>query len=137
MSSPTSRTLDRLKKHGYHASVVERYVAPCRQRFDCFGFGDVAAIRRDQPGVLLIQATSGSNLAARVSKIMDLEAAKDFLLSGNRIECWGWVKKGKQGARKLWAVNVRRIVYADLNWEVSDESELEINAPPTPLAAGR
>lgn len=65
----------------------------------------------DQPGALLIQATSDGNHASRVSKIVNErnEVAKAWLAAGNRLAVWSWGKRGKAGARKLWTLREQPI----------------------------
>ncbi len=74
-----------------------------------FGFIDVTAIRSTENGVLGVQATSGSNITARIKKSLVIPELKIWLEAGNRFEVWGWKKKGKRGKRKLWTVDKRII----------------------------
>lgn len=132
MTSPTARTLAHCKKQGWLACVVERYVAQFGgqreqsgedahrtfgHRVDVFGFGDVLALD-GQPGSLLIQATSGSNVAGRLNKIKTecADNARAWLAAGNRIAVYGWAKKsnGTPGGRKLWSVRVVEVTGAEL-----------------------
>jgi hypothetical protein len=64
-----NRTLELLRELGYTADVVERWVPVpgSKIRKDCFGVGDVIAAH-PAGGILLVQATSSDNLAARVTK---------------------------------------------------------------------
>lgn len=104
MATPTQRTLGELKKRGYTSAIVERWNQWAKVRQDLYGFIDVLAIKEGEPGVLAVQATSDSNVAARITKISALPAAQVWLKSGNRIVVWGWGKKGKAGKRKLWTL---------------------------------
>ncbi len=90
-SSPTSRTLAELEKQGYRAAVVERWNPHARVRQDLFGFIDVLAVKEGE--VLAVQATSDSNVAARVRKIAEHDNAPYVRSAGIRIEVWGWKKK--------------------------------------------
>lgn len=105
MASPTTRSLELLRREGWQAQVVEHWIPYCNVRKDLFGCIDVVGIREGM--TIGIQATSGSggNAMARVHKIMELEHSKLWLLAGNMLEVWAWVKKGAKGKRKLWAVN--------------------------------
>jgi len=101
MTSPTSRSLAKLRKEGWTAQVVERWnsFAKCRQ--DLFGFIDIIAFKGDI--MLAVQATSGSNVSARVDKINQSQAASLWQESPTRlIVVHGWRKVGERGARKLW-----------------------------------
>ncbi len=53
-TSPTQRSLALLRKQGWSAYVVERWVAQARKRIDVAGFGDILAWKPNE-GVLLIQ----------------------------------------------------------------------------------
>ena len=36
-----------------------------------------------------------------------------WLQGGGRFEVWGWAKRGKAGARKLWTLSRRRVKLVD------------------------
>lgn len=86
--SPTQRTLAELRKRGYRAQVVERWNPFARIRQDLFGVIDVVAVGNGE--TVGVQATSLSNVSARVRKIADAEAVPDLRKSGWRILVWGW-----------------------------------------------
>ncbi len=108
-SKPTQRTLALLRKEGYTVAISEKFNYYIKIRQDLFGWIDICAIHPDKKGVLGVQTTSGSNLAARVKKAIALDSFKVWLQAGNRAEFHGWVKKGARGKRKLWTVNKRII----------------------------
>ncbi len=110
--TPTARSLAECRKRGWWACVVERWVAQTRIRVDAFGFGDILALD-EQPGALLIQATTTANAASRVRKIRDqrAKAARAWLGAGNRIAVWGWALRGKAGKRKLWTLKVYDVTF--------------------------
>lgn len=109
MTSPTKRTLALLRKLGYRVAVVERWNAFAKIRQDLFGFIDVLAIRKDEPGVLGVQATTRANQAARMAKILEAPALVDWICSGNRVEVHGWAKVGPRGKRKTWQVTRQEV----------------------------
>jgi carbonic anhydrase len=88
--SPTQRTLDKLRSAGYIAEVVERWNPHARVRHDLFGFVDVLAVRDGE--VLAVQATSRSNVAARVIKVAEHPNVGAVRKAGIRIEVHGWAK---------------------------------------------
>lgn len=102
--SPTQRTLAYCRKRGMPAAVVERWNPHARIRQDLFGFIDVVVLRGDR--VLGVQATSGGNVAARVTKAREQPAFADWLACAD-FEVWGWRKVGPRGKRKLW--KLRRV----------------------------
>jgi len=106
-TTPTARTLAWLKKQGYTAGVVEKWIPQTRQRKDLFGFIDLIAIREGE--TVGIQATSTGNMASRVKKIMDSEHMPTWLLAGNKLWVVGWAKRGKAGKRKLWTASVTKL----------------------------
>lgn len=88
--TPTERSLRKLRADGYLAEVVERFNAFAKVRNDLYGIGDVLAIK---PGaVLLVQATSRSNVSARVFKLRGHENLLPVLRAGIRVEVWGWAR---------------------------------------------
>ena len=102
MKTPSSRTLDKLRADGWRVAVVERWNSHARVRHDLFGFVDVLAIRGDE--TLAVQATSASNVAARVRKITaDCgDALADVRKAGWRVLVHGWAKrKGRWQCREV------------------------------------
>jgi hypothetical protein len=88
--TPTQRTLAKLRADGWTTAIVEHWNAHARVRQDLFGFIDILALRDGE--TLAVQATSGSNVAARVAKIAESETAPIVRKAGWRIEVWGWRK---------------------------------------------
>lgn len=115
-ASPTARTLAYLRKLGVEAGVVERRNPRAFITHDLFGFIDVVAIpcrTTDTSRIVGIQATSGSNAAARVTKIRDEPRHHAWLAAGGTIEVWAWrkVKKATKAGTKVerWEVRVTRV----------------------------
>lgn len=104
-ASPTSRTLAELRRAGSIAGVVERWNAHQRIRQDLFGFLDLVAIRPDVVGVLGIQATSGSNGAGRVAKILAEPRALVWVRAGNGLQVWSW-RQVQIGRRRRWSARI-------------------------------
>lgn len=90
--SPTQRSLEHMRKLGYPlAQVVERWNMHAKVRVDLFGIIDIVAI--DAAGETYgIQATSGDNVASRVTKIAESDALAPCLKAGWRIIVHGWRK---------------------------------------------
>lgn len=113
MPSPTSRSLAKLRALGFSAAVVEKWVPASPAGFkgpiitrDAFNFGDILAMKIGIAGALLVQCTTGSNLAARRTKIQGIPEAGIWLASGNSIWLMGWSKQGKAGERKTWQCRI-------------------------------
>jgi hypothetical protein len=88
--TPTARSLALLKRSHYIAGVVERWLPRVERRKDLFGCIDLVAVHRCEPGVLGVQATSMSNVSARVRKAQERPELRTWLAAGNRFEVWGW-----------------------------------------------
>jgi chemotaxis regulatin CheY-phosphate phosphatase CheZ len=89
--SPTQRTLKHLRDQGYPlVQVVERWNSFARRRIDLFGIIDVVAVGADIVGV---QSTSGSNVSARVTKIMESQALPVLRKANIRVLVHGWTKR--------------------------------------------
>ena len=131
-TSPTQRSLDRLRKEGvYMVNVVEkwnRFGGPIGKngervgnRVDLFGFIDVLAIVPGQVGTLGIQACAASSLSTRISKVIDdpvlLQRANWYVAAGNRLLFWGWKQNKKT---KRWELKERD--FAD---ELTDRKNVE------------
>jgi len=101
--SPTERTLDWLREHGYMVARCEHWnhFAKCRQ--DLWGIVDVWAVNEDRD--VLIQTTVGSHHAERVQKAMACPAMP-LLLLRHSFEVWTWEKQGPRGTRKKWTLRV-------------------------------
>lgn len=111
-ASPTKRSMDYARKRGWVPGVVERWIPQVRRRSDLFGGIDLVLLD-DQPGLLGVQATSGSNVAARVTKLSGLDDMHTWLERGLRLEVWGWRKAGPRGKAKRWAVRRVRASLTD------------------------
>lgn len=104
--TPTQRTIAELKSLGYVVAIVEKWNPFAKIRQDLFGFIDIVAIKENQLGVLGIQATSDSNMSARVHKCEANPILKVWLSGGNQCQVWGWGKKGARGKRKTWELRI-------------------------------
>lgn len=124
-NSPTSRTLDWLRKRGYTCQVVERFNKFANVRVDLFGIIDIVAMDPVRGRIIGVQSTSGDNVVARLNKAKDEPRLVEWLSCGGHFEVHGWRKTGARGKRKLW--NVRRVI-AELEggvrakfWETEDD----------------
>jgi len=118
-TSPTQRSLKLLRDRGLTAGVTEKWNSHARLRQDLFGFIDIVAIDH-KVGILAVQTTSGPNVAARIQKIKELPAAREWLLCYGLIVVHGWRKVGARGKRKLWECREVQLV---LNGDVIRERE--------------
>lgn len=119
-ASPTARALRECKRREWPAYVTEKHNAFSGKKSDAFGFGDLLAID-GEPGSLLIQVTSTSNMSARRTKILTEcnVLSRAWLEAGNRISVWGYsrrVHRNKDGSKskvKRWALRVVPVTLVD------------------------
>ena len=115
--TPTQRTLELLRKEGFTACVVEKWIPMRKIRKDAFGFGDVLAMHpgfEGYGGLWLLQVTSGDNHAARLTKATALPELKTWIISGGRFAVVSWSKRGARGKRKLWESRWQEVKLPDL-----------------------
>jgi hypothetical protein len=86
--SPTQQALKHYRGLGYTLAITERWNPFAKIRQDLFGFIDLVAMKAGEP-ILAIQATSASNVSARVNKIRGLPAHLIWLKTGARIVVFG------------------------------------------------
>ena len=91
---------------------MEKWIPQTKRRMDLFGCIDLVALD-GQPGVLGIQATSGSNHSSRVAKALDEPRLQEWLSAGNRFAVWSWAKRGPRGGRKLWTLREQELLEQD------------------------
>ena len=101
--SPTQRTLAALRKDGWTAEVVERWIPGANIRRDLWGFGDILAMHPGR-GNLIVQATTTPHVPDRIAKLLAAPALLCWLLVSphNHVEVWGWAKRGARGKRKVY-----------------------------------
>lgn len=98
--SPTQRTLKHMRKNGYTCAVVERWNPYARVRQDLYGVIDVLCLGERE--VVGVQATSGSNVSARMAKIAASEHIAALRKAGVRMLVHGWRKtKGRWALREV------------------------------------
>lgn len=104
MSSPTTRSLAKLRKDGYLAEVVEKFNSFTKTRKDLWGIIDILAIRRDE--VLGVQTTSWGHVPDRVKKITDSENIGAIREAGVRVVVHGWKKNPKTNRWEMKEVDL-------------------------------
>ena len=106
--TPTSRSLAVLRKLGYEADVVERWIPGAKIRKDYLGCIDLIACHETY-GILGVQATTTDNASKREAKAKAEPRLRTWLAAGATFEVWGWALRGAAGKRKLWTLSKRRI----------------------------
>ena len=119
-TSPTQRSLKKLRDEGYKAAVVERflrYAGAFGKRQDLYNIIDVLGINAKE--TLGIQCCSGS-VKSHLVKLMEeknQECYNWLECPNRRLEIWGWrqllKKRGSQV--KYWVPNIVEITLEDLD----------------------
>ena len=98
---PTERTLRYLREAGYDAVNVEQWIPHTHRRRDMVGFIDIVAM--NEQALIGVQATSASNVSARVRKIVETESKRARMwLRHGQILVIGWKKLKKRKDGRLW-----------------------------------
>lgn len=97
--SPTQRSLKLMRERGYVCEVTEHWNPHAFLRKDLFGFGDVFCLGDGE--AVMVQATSLSNVSARVKKITEHEHLAAVRKAGLRILVQGW---GKRAGKRFYEV---------------------------------
>lgn len=88
--SPTQLSLEQLRKEGWLAEVVEKWIPGANIRKDLWGWVDIVALKDGE--TLAVQTTSYSNISARVNKISESDTVSEVRKANWRIEVHGWRK---------------------------------------------
>jgi hypothetical protein len=92
--TPTAWTLALLRREGFIAAVVERWIPGANKRADVWGFGDVLAANPAARVVLIVQATTADHVAARLTKARGRPELAAWLKAGGAFEVHGWCRRG-------------------------------------------
>jgi hypothetical protein len=104
--SPTARSLDYLRQRGYIVDVVERWIPHANIRKDLFGFADILAVHQLGKVFLLVQTTTASNMAGRLTKAKGRPELAIWLRAGGRFQVHGW-HQDRDGRWQLRCVEVQ------------------------------
>lgn len=96
------------RERGYLYAKTEHWNHHARIRQDLFNCIDYLVLD-NKPGVLGVQATTGSNAAARVTKCQET-IPPEWFQAGNRLQVWSWAKRGPRGKRKVWTLKIHDVV---------------------------
>ena len=122
-TSPTQRTLKRLRDCEYRCGIVERWLpipGGFGRRKDLFNIIDIIALTPD--GVLGVQSC-GSSFSEHWKKLTETEAEQTrawLKTPGTSLEIWGWrklksrLKSGKVGKGMRWQPRIQAVTLKDL-----------------------
>jgi hypothetical protein len=125
--SPTARSLKKLRKEGWTASVVEKWIPQVKRRRDCFGFDVLAckarhsaiwAPQHPDEGMLGVQATSAANHSSRKAKLLKNAEAANWVAAGGRLEVWSW-RKSSRAQRPQWICRTEELQLKDFIPEIT------------------
>jgi hypothetical protein len=95
--TPTGRTLVYLRRLGFLAAPVERYLIDAKRTVDLFGIADVVGIHPRDKAVLFVQCTSLAHVGDRLKRIKGRPELPLLLRAGIGVECWGWERRRASG----------------------------------------
>lgn len=113
--TPSARSTRHLRELGYFVATVEQRIPHTFITRDAFGWADLLAVH-PQRGIALVQVTSGSHLANRISKARTVAGPLTaWLLAGGKLLAHGWAKRGPRGAAKVWTLREVALSVSDLS----------------------
>lgn len=125
--SVTPRSLKMLRDAGWTAEKTEHWQQHPGILKDLFGFGDILAIRKGYPH-LIVQTTTAAHVANRIAKIVSIPAARVWLETHGEIVCHSWDKRvgdRPRGSRKLWSVVERPVRLEDFQDQDAPERPVD------------
>src|SRR6202022_644362 len=102
--TPTARTLALLRRQGFIAAVVEKWLPRIGLRSDLWGFGDVLAAHPADRVLLIVQSTTVDHVAGRLAKARARPELALWLRAGGMFEVHGWRRRGRRLQVKRVAV---------------------------------
>jgi hypothetical protein len=98
--TPTGRSLVYLRRLGFTAAVVERWLPRVQLRQDLFGVADVLAFHPRDRLFLLVQVTTAGHVAHRLAKAKGRPELAAWLRAGGRVEIHGWQQRAGRWPRR-------------------------------------
>ena len=97
-----------LEADGWTVGTVEQRIPHTFITRDLYNFADLIAMSPAR-GIMLVQATGGNNMAARVDKVRAEARHAIWLASGGRIQVHCWVKRAKQKNRECRILEITKV----------------------------
>jgi carbonic anhydrase len=107
--TPVARSLGLLRKCGYLAEVVERWLPRVNRKRDLFHLADVLAVHPARREFLLVQVTTAGHLSHRLAKVRAVPELPGLLAAGCKVQLHGWKRRGS-----TWRVKVMEVRAKDL-----------------------
>ncbi len=105
--SANNASMKALERDGWTCFVVEQRIPHTFITRDVFGFADLLCCSPTR-GIMLVQVTAGSNMAARVAKVKAEPRHAIFLASGGRVQVHCWTKRAKKKERVCRILEIRK-----------------------------
>jgi hypothetical protein len=105
MRSPTALALTRLRRLGFIADTVEKWIPRVNRKRDLFGFGDILAMHARDRCILIVQATTAAHAGDRLRKARSRPELALWLRAGGQFQVWGWVRRKRRWVAKSSACN--------------------------------
>lgn len=96
-----------LESEGWTVGTVEQRIPHTFITRDLYGFADLVAMSPTR-GIMLVQATGGGNMAARVDKVRAEARHAIWLASGGRIQVHCWVKRANKKQRECRILEITK-----------------------------
>jgi hypothetical protein len=113
--TPTARPLALMRRSGYLAAVVERWIPRINRRRDLFGCFDVLAVHPVRQEIALIQTTTADHLAHRLAKVKAIPELPGLLAAGCHVQVHGWQRQGTGWRVKIVAVQAEDLAAVVVN----------------------
>lgn len=97
----------KLEAEGWICETVERRLPHCFITKDAFGFGDILAMSPSK-GIMLVQATGGSNMSTRIEKTKAEPRHAIWLAANGRIQIHCWVKRAGKKERECRILEITK-----------------------------
>jgi hypothetical protein len=94
--TPTARSLVYLRRLGYVADPVERFIAAINRRRDFLGCIDIIAAHPRDRAILALQVTSLGHVGDRLKKALGKPELAAWVRSGGLFQVWGWGRRGEK-----------------------------------------
>ena len=100
--SPTARTLAYLRRQGFVAAPVERWLPQVQKKRDLFGLADVFAFHPRDRVFLLVQATTIPHIDDRLARCKARSELAAWLKAGGVFEVHGWaLREGRWTLKRV------------------------------------
>jgi len=107
----TQQTIQLLRRRGFMAEKVERWIHTICKFRDLFKLFDVFTLKPEEGGVL-IQSTEKGSLAAHRRKLLEDPRLPFVLMSSLRVQLWCWSEVAGPN-QSQWEVSVEEVFLND------------------------